>query len=85
MNNLAGLLANPLFYGVIVGYWIFSAMVGALETPDTNSTKTYRFLFRFAHGLAGNITRAALRFNIPGAAAETTTPTVEQGTAPKQP
>lgn len=66
-NSLAELLANPLVWKVVVAYWIFSAAVGALDTPDASSGKAYKFAFRFLHALAGNVNRAALKFGVPGA------------------
>lgn len=47
-------------------YWIFSALVGSLDTPSTDSKSWYKFLFRFLHSIAGNINRAAITFRVPG-------------------
>ena len=67
MTDFLALLHNWVFWTMLGGYWVFSAAVGAMETPSTTSGPKYRFLFRFAHLLAGNITRAAMAFKIPGA------------------
>lgn len=65
-ESLMDLLANPLVWKVIVGYWLFSAFVGALRTPDSHSSEVYQFVFRFSHLLSGNVNRAALVFKVPG-------------------
>lgn len=65
-TSIAELLSNPLFWKILLSYWTFSAAVGALETPDTGSSKTYRFFFRFLHALSGNLNRAAIAFKVPG-------------------
>lgn len=74
MNEILQLLQNPLVWKILIGYWVFSAFVGALETPTTTDPRWYRMLFRFLHTLAGNVNRAALTFRVPGADnADTTT------------
>lgn len=65
-SSIAEFLANPLVWKIILGYWTFSAIVGALETPDTRSSKLYRFAFRFLHGMSGNLNRAAVALKVPG-------------------
>ena len=70
MNDLLALLHNWVFWVAIGGYWVFSAAVGALPTPTEKNGPGYVFLFRFAHGLSGNITRAAMAFKVPGAQPE---------------
>jgi ABC-type dipeptide/oligopeptide/nickel transport system permease component len=70
MNSLLEFVSNPVFWKVIVAYWLFSSVVGALPTPDTSSGKFYQFFFRFMHLLSGNVSRAALKFQLPGAEAE---------------
>lgn len=67
MNSLMELISNPVVWKVIITYYIFSAIVGALPTPETGGNKFYQFVFRFAHILAGNISRAAVKFQVPGA------------------
>lgn len=67
LSQLHELLMNPVVWKVLVAYWVFSAFVGALPTPTDKSPAIYRFFFRFAHGLSGNLNRAALSFKIPGA------------------
>jgi hypothetical protein len=61
------LLSNPLVWKVLVAYWVFSAAVGAMPTPDANGSKGYIFLFRFAHGISGNLNRAAVVLHVPSA------------------
>lgn len=65
-SSVAEFLANPLVWKIVVAYWIFSAGVGALETPDTKSSKLYRYTFRFLHALSGNLNRAAVALRVPG-------------------
>lgn len=65
-QSLVDLLANPVVLKVIFAFWIYSAFVGALPTPEAGSYKIYQFFFRFAHLLSGNLNRAAIVFKIPG-------------------
>jgi hypothetical protein len=45
--------------GTVLGtYHIGSAIVGSLDMPDANSSKLYRFLFKFLNQLAANYSRA---------------------------
>ena len=67
MNDFLALLHNGVFWAILGSYWVFSAAVGALPTPTDKSGPGYVFLFRFAHGLSGNLTRAAMAFKVPGA------------------
>lgn len=69
-QSLIALIENPLVWKLLIGYWIFSAAVGAMPTPETTSNKGYQFLFRFGHALSGNINRAAITFKVPGATEE---------------
>jgi hypothetical protein len=64
-------LSNPLVWKVIIAYWIFSSAVGAMPTPLQTSSLWYIFFFRFLHGLAGNLNRAAVSLKVPGADATT--------------
>lgn len=66
-QGIVDLLANPLVWKILVTYYIFSAIVGALPTPKTDTNEFYQFFFRFMHILAGNISRAAITFKVPGA------------------
>jgi hypothetical protein len=66
-QSLLDLLSNPLVWKVLVSYWVFSAMVGALPTPEQSSNKFYVFVFRFAHGISGNLNRAAVALHVPAA------------------
>lgn len=67
MTSLTELLANRTFWEVILGYWVFSAMVGALPTPPQGGSLAYVFFFRFCHILSGNVNRAAVALKVPGA------------------
>ncbi len=51
-------------------YHIGSAFVGALEMPDTTSSKWYRFFFRFTNTLAANYARASAEKQIVESAAK---------------
>jgi hypothetical protein len=66
MNEVVAFLSNPVVWKAIVFYWFFSAMVGALPTPSEADSKWYQFGFRFAHGLSGNLNRAAVALKVPG-------------------
>jgi hypothetical protein len=70
MNSLMELISNPLVWKIVISYYVFSAAVGALPTPDSGGNKFYQFAFRFAHILAGNLSRAAVKFQVPGAQVE---------------
>ena len=70
MTSLTELLSNRVFWEVIIGYWIFSAAVGAMPTPEQGSSMGYKFLFRFGHILSGNVSRAAVALKVPGAQAD---------------
>jgi hypothetical protein len=67
MQSLIELFSNPLVWKVVISYWLFSAVVGAMPTPDPGGSKWYVFLFRLAHGIGGNLNRAAMKLNVPGA------------------
>jgi hypothetical protein len=43
----------------LVGYYIFSAFVGALPMPDNTSGKLYKFFFAFINTIAANISRVS--------------------------
>jgi hypothetical protein len=66
-QSLMDLLSNPLVWKVLISYWIFSAAVGALPTPEETDNKLYVFMFRFAHGVSGNLNRAAVALHVPAA------------------
>lgn len=70
MTSLTELLSNRVFWEVILGYWVFSAMVGALPTPPQGGSIFYQFFFRFCHILSGNVSRAAVALKVPGAQAD---------------
>jgi hypothetical protein len=52
------LLTNHQFWIAVASYWVFSAAVGSMPEPDSNSAPGYSWVFRFLHTLAGNITTA---------------------------
>jgi hypothetical protein len=72
IQSLVALVSNPLFWKVLVGYWIFSALIGPLPRPTEQSSQLYRYLFGVLHSIAGNINRAALAFKLPGAQEQNT-------------
>jgi len=65
-QTVMDLISNPLLWKVLFAYWVFSAAVGALPTPEEKGNKLYQFFFRFAHTLAGNLNRAAIALKVPG-------------------
>lgn len=67
MNSLMDIISNPVVWKCLISYYVFSAAVGALPTPNQNGSQFYEFIFRFGHILAGNLTRAAVTLKIPGA------------------
>jgi hypothetical protein len=77
MQELIALLQNPVVWKVLIGYWAFSALVGALPSPtevlavkptlDPIKLLVYKFFFSALHGLSGNLSRAAVAFKVPGA------------------
>jgi hypothetical protein len=70
LNELTSLLANPLIWKVLGAYWVFSAAIGAMPTPQQDSSRVYVWAFRFGHGLSGNLNRAAVALKVPGAQEE---------------
>lgn len=42
----------------LVAYYVVSAFVGSLPSPQVNSTPFYQFCFKFLNTLAGNLARA---------------------------
>ena len=75
MKDLIDFISNPLVIKVVLGYWVYSAFVGAMPSPDefTGYVQNkvamlcYRFVFGFLHGISGNLNRAAIAFKVPGA------------------
>ena len=67
MNSLSDLLASRIFWEVILGYWIFSAIVSGMPMPKVNSSAGYVWAFRSLHTFAGNLDRAAMALKVPGA------------------
>lgn len=66
MDSIHQLVANPIFWVIIIGYYIFSSAVGALEMPGPTSGPFYRFAFKFLNGLAANLHRVAASVHVPG-------------------
>jgi hypothetical protein len=64
MSGLADFFSNPLLWKIVVGYWIFNAAASSL--PEPNGNKLYQFAYRFIHTLAGNVDKAAAKFQLPG-------------------
>lgn len=67
MNSLTEFLANALIWKVLAAYWIFNATADSL--PQPNGNKWYEFFYKLIHKLAGNLDRAAQKFNVPGSEA----------------
>jgi len=65
MDALKTLLETPIFWKIVIGYWIFNAAVDSLPAPNGN--KVYQFVYGFFHSLGGNVRRAAVGFRVPGA------------------
>jgi hypothetical protein len=58
-------LLQHQFWVAVGAYWIFSAAVSAMPEPVSGTGAGYRWLYRFLHTTAGNIT-TALGSRIPG-------------------
>lgn len=54
---------SPWFGAVVL--WIFSAAVGAMPDPDNTSSKGYRWLYGFAHGLSANLDKVKNSIQLP--------------------
>lgn len=59
-NGFAGAEGTRSFMSGLTVLWVFSAAVSAMNSPDANSSKGYRWLYRFTHLLAANLDRAWL-------------------------
>lgn len=78
LSSLVGVLSNPLVLKALFAYWLYSAFVGALPSPEVLSQHVkswgwmllYRTVFGFLHGLSGNLSRAAVALRVPGAQQE---------------
>ena len=55
--------AHPVLAG-LGAYFLFSNAVGAMDKPDEHSGAFYRYVYRFSHGLAGNL-KYALQSKFP--------------------
>ena len=58
-------LTHHQFWTAVAGYWIFSAAIGSMPEPGSNSGAGYLWVYRFLHTLAGNIA-TAFGSRIPG-------------------
>lgn len=65
MGGFTQLLGDWHVYVLFLVYYVFSNAISALPLPDTSSSKFYGWFFKFANGLAANISRAAAG-KIPG-------------------
>lgn len=63
-------IQQHLFWTGVIGYWLFSAIVGAAPEPDSSSGKGYVFLYRFIHLIGGNL-KNAFGSKVPGQQAGT--------------
>lgn len=43
---------------IVLGYWLFSAIVSGMPEPTAASGISYRWLFQSLHVLAGNVSTA---------------------------
>ncbi len=60
MNTLSAILQSHIWaiIGTFMTQYVWSAFIGALDAPTAQSSSGYRFFFKFANGIAGNIARA---------------------------
>lgn len=58
MHNFWNFLVLHQTISILVGYYILSAAVGSLPSPQPDSHMFYRWFFQFSNTLAGNLTRA---------------------------
>lgn len=58
MKGFGTLIGDWHFWLLIVGYWVSSNAIGAMPMPDKDSSKGYAWFFKFANGLAANMSRA---------------------------
>lgn len=65
MKGFATIIGDSHFWALVVSYWVFSNAVGSLPMPDPTSGKGYAWFFKFANGLAANVSRA-LAGKVPG-------------------
>ena len=65
MDYLSVVAGTPKLVNGVLLLWLFSAGVGALRMPDSESSALYTWLFRFLHLLAANLDRAGLLEQLP--------------------
>jgi hypothetical protein len=78
MQPIIDLFSNPLVWKILISYWVFSAFVGSIPSPDKAqqyikggaALLVYGVFFAFLHGVAGNMARAAIAFKVPGSEPE---------------
>lgn len=60
MNTVSTFFASHAWaiIGTFFTQYVWSAFIGALDAPTAQSNAWYRFFFKFANGIAGNIARA---------------------------
>jgi len=63
------LIRQHQFIAGIAALWLYSAAVGSLDAPDASSGKFYRWFYRFAKTIAGDLTLAFGKYLPPAAKA----------------
>ncbi len=60
MNTISSIFQNHMWaiIGTFMTQYVWSAFIGALEAPTAQSSALYKFTFKFANGIAGNLARA---------------------------
>jgi len=62
MSNVVGEFFAQHWVAVVWTFfvqYIWSAFIGALDAPTAQSGGLYKFFFKFANGIAGNLKRAS--------------------------
>ena len=62
--SLLHLIQHHPIYSLLGSYFLFWNLVGAMEPPGEKSGPLYRYIYRFGHGLAGNL-KYALKAKFP--------------------
>jgi len=55
MSSLLHLVQQHPLYSLLGAYFLFSNAVGAMDAPTEKSGPLYRYIYRFGHGVAGNL------------------------------
>ncbi len=58
MKGFMSIIHTYPTWSTLVGYYVFSAFVGALPAPPVNSNLFYQFFFKFMNTLGANVSRA---------------------------